>query len=189
MSPFSAQLTDFLAMVRNQDFLVLDTETTGLDNHSEVVQIAIVHASGEIYLDELVRPVHGIPLAASRIHGITNQQVSDAPSWAYIVPKVHKLVEGRDVVIYNANYDMSIMNQSSRAILSQMDWRYQVNRYWCAMLMYAEFVGDWNDYRNSYRWHKLGVAIHQQRLPFDKAHTARGDAVMTLALVNKMAGI
>ena len=48
----------------------------------------------------------------------------------------------------------------------------------CAMLQYAQFVGEWDDYRNKYRWHKLRGG----------AHTAVGDCQATLARIKEIAG-
>jgi DNA polymerase-3 subunit epsilon len=58
--------------------------------------------------------------------------------------------------------------------------------FYCAMLAYSEFYGEWNDYRQSWKWHKLTNAMYQQRLPVKDAHGALGDCRMTLALLNKM---
>jgi len=59
--------------------LILDTETTGLDEHAEIVEIAVIDCTGAVLLDTLVRPAGPIPAEAVEIHGITNEMVVQIP--------------------------------------------------------------------------------------------------------------
>ena len=43
-------------VVETGETLILDTETTGLDAHDEVIQLGIVDMHGNVLLDTLVRP-------------------------------------------------------------------------------------------------------------------------------------
>lgn len=181
-------LSAFKAMVTRGNFLVLDTETTGLER-GEICQIAIIDWLGNVLLDTLVKPVGKIPADASRIHGIYDRDVIDAPSWALLSPSIEKLLSGRDVVIYNAVYDRKMMHQSAEAArLPKTDWK-GIARFWCAMEAFAEVYGDWNGYRNSYRWQKLTTAASYYNVPIDNAHSALGDCLMTLEVVKGIAGI
>lgn len=182
------QHESFYHMLRRDDFLVLDTETTGL-HVGEIVQIAIVDHIGNTLLDTLVKPVLGIPSDATAIHGITNEMVMNAPGWNVIAPQVMDIVKGRDLVVYNAKYDRKMMHQSNEHYnLEKIEWR-EIARWWCAMEAYAEYYGDWNSYHGSYRWQGLTKAMFQQNLPTQAAHSALGNCLMTLALVRKMAGL
>jgi len=188
MQTQSQELITFLNMVRRKEFLVLDTETTGL-HKGEIVQIAIVDHMGGVLMDTLVKPVNGIPSDAQRIHGISEAMVSDAPGWNIIAPKVMDIVKGKDLIVYNATYDRKMMHQSNEHYSSEkINWR-EIANWHCAMEAYAEIWGDWNDWHGSYRWQKLTTAMFQQNLPTQDAHNALGDCLMTLALVKKLAGI
>lgn len=178
-------LDSFLEMASQREFLILDTETTGLHD-GEICQIAVLSASGEVCLDTYVRPKRRIPLAATRIHGITDSMVRDAPTWGEIVPQLQELLEGRDLVVYNAIFDRRMMHRSAEAFgLPKIDWK-EIARWWCAMNAYAEFYGDWNSYRRSYRWQSLSNACSQQRIRVVDAHSALGDCRLTLALIQAM---
>ena len=61
--------------------IYLDTETTGFGPRAEIVDIAAVSAAGEVLLESLVQPTRRIPADATRVHGITNADVKDAPAW------------------------------------------------------------------------------------------------------------
>jgi DNA polymerase-3 subunit epsilon len=184
----SKTLTQFLEMVRREKFYVLDTETTGL-RVGEIVQIAIIDHTGNEVLNTLVKPVFAIPPDATNVHGITDEMVSSAPGWNVIAPQVREIIEGRDLIVYNAVYDRKMMHQSDEHWSSvRTNWR-ELCRWHCAMEAYAEHFGDWNSWHNSYRWQSLTNAMFQQNLPTQEAHTALGDCLMTLALVRKIAGL
>ena len=44
----------------NSDFVVLDTETTGLDSRAEIVEISIIDKHGNTLFDSLIKPKNPI---------------------------------------------------------------------------------------------------------------------------------
>ncbi len=60
--------------------LFLDTETTGLDDQAEIVEIAIADHTGQPVFESLVKPVVPITPHLTAIHGIDNDMVADAPT-------------------------------------------------------------------------------------------------------------
>jgi len=178
-------LATFKAMLETDDYLVLDTETTGLHD-GEICQIAIVESSGEVALNTLVKTSRSIPPDATRIHGITDEMVVDGLPWSAFVPMITELLSGRNLVVYNAIYDRKMMHQSAeKEGIAKTEWK-EVATWWCAMEAYAEFHGDWNDYYKSYRWQSLSNACYQMGIPVNNAHSALGDCLMTLHLSKKM---
>lgn len=172
-----------------QEPVILDTETTGLNDAAEICQIAIVNFAGEVLLDQRIKPKLPIPPDATRIHGITNAMVQNAPTWFTVTGMVLNRIDGREVVIYNADYDTRLMHQSTIAHgFDRLNWSDHA-RFHCAMERYAEYNGDWNDYRGNYRWVKLTDACRQCGIPDPDApaHSALGDYLRTLALVNYLA--
>lgn len=172
--------------------VILDTETTGIGSDDEIVSIALIDHAGNTLLDTLVKPtVKRIPLEATQVHGITPEMVKDAPVWDDIAPDVIRHVGDHPLVIYNAYFDLKLMRQSSRTIairtvFTGLELAHPVT---CAMLRYADFYGDWNGYRQSYRWQRLDAALSQQRIevPDLPAHSALGDCIRTLLLIKHMA--
>ncbi|HMO60400.1 MAG TPA: 3'-5' exonuclease [Roseiflexaceae bacterium] len=171
-------------MLADPRALILDTETTGLDDRAEIVQIAVIDMAGTVKLDTLVRPTMAIPPAATKIHGITDALVANAPTMATIYDSLLALLAGELVIIYNAAYDVRLLAQSIRAAavtdptLRGHDRSMAAFAQWhCAMLRYSAWIGDWNDYHGNYRW---------QRLPGGD-HSALGDCRATLAVLQRMA--
>ena len=64
--------------------LFFDTETTGLGSNAEIVEVGVVDAVGKTVLESLVRPRRRIPSDAIAVHGISNEMVRDAPTWAEV---------------------------------------------------------------------------------------------------------
>lgn len=175
-------------VIKTNDFVVLDTETTGV-TRGEIVSIAVLGSNGETLLDTLVKPVRRIPYDATRIHGITDFMVADAPSFATVQPDLLRLLTGTNVIVYNAVFDRKMLHQSAEAVgLPKTDWK-ALSPWYCAMEAFAEIYGDWDAYRRTYRWHKLSAACRHYKIPVIGAHGALADCRMTLALCHKMAGV
>lgn len=173
-------------VVQSGDFIVLDTETTGLDSKAEVCQIAIVDSSGNVLLDTLVKPINPIPPEAERIHGISNADVMYAPKFIDVYEKLMGIILGRNVIIYNADYDVRVLQQSAAHGRHVFD--VLCANWYCAMQAYAVHYGAWDDYHKSYTWQRLSNACQQKGLPVENAHTALADCLMTLALVKEVWG-
>jgi len=179
-------LKNFIEMVRKMEFVVLDTETTGIRN-AQVCQIAVVNAFGKVLIDTLVKPSVPIPPDATRIHGISDRDVSGALNWLDIAPAVFDIVYGRDLIIYNSSYDLEVLQFSDRCWgMFETNWNSRVKSH-CAMLQFAAYRGLWNLGKGGYRWHKLEDACKYMRVVQNDAHTALGDAEATRRLVLAMA--
>jgi DNA polymerase III subunit epsilon len=116
------------------DFVVVDTETTGLGYQDEVVEIGLVGPDGAIRFSSLVRPRSGrIPPGASAVHGITMDQLVEAPSFAEVYDALLEHTRGRRVVAWNAPFDERMVRQSA------VGWgrRERLQGFECAMRAYA----------------------------------------------------
>lgn len=166
------------------DVLYLDTETTGLGNADEIVDIAALDNAGNVLLDTLVKPRRLIPSDAIAIHGISNRMVRHAPEW----PEVHALLVDlfanfRHIVVYNAEFDRRLIGQccAIHALrLPQAHWH-------CAMKQYAAFIGNRDAPFGDYRWHKLGQAVRHFDLAIVADHRALSDARACRAVVSAIA--
>jgi DNA polymerase III epsilon subunit-like protein len=150
--------------------LILDTETTGLLGlpACDIVEVAIVDEHGITVFHTLCNPGHPIPGAATDIHGITDSMVAQAPSSDIVRQQVLDLVRGHDLVIYNADYDCQYFPGIAR----------EARSIHCCMERFAEWKGEWEDWRDQYRWHRLTVAAGIAGCFEPGAHRALPDARM-----------
>ena len=172
------------AAVARGDTLYLDTETTGFGHDAEIVEVAVIDASGRVLFDSLVKPCQAIPPDATRIHGITDAMVNQAPVWHEVYPDVSRLLKNASqIVVYNAEFDRRILQQvTRRAGLTPVR-----TKWGCAMLQYAAYAGVWNAKYGNWRWHKLEQAARNFGLTYNGAHRALADARMCRAVVAGMA--
>jgi len=171
-------------LLAGPDVVILDSETTDL--RGRFVQIGILALDGTVLLDTLVNPLCAISRDAQAIHGITAEQVADAPTFAELEPRLRELLHNKDVVIYNVQFDRNVLcGELERLYRREDDFRaaweqaaawIAACRWHCAMELYSEHVGEWSNYHGSYRW---------QRLPGGD-HSAIGDARATLAVLKEM---
>ena len=160
----------------------LDTETTGFGPRAEIVDIAVVSTSGEVVFESLVRPGRRIPVDATAIHGITNADVRDAPTWCDLYEELLRVLAGRRIIVYNVIFDRQMVNQAcDRYTLAAPAAVWE-----CAMRKYAGFYGNWDPGKRWYRFQKLEHAV----LAFGVkpgGHRAAADAVACRAVVLGMA--
>lgn len=167
-------------LIEEGDFVILDTETTGLEpGYAEIVQIAVINSAGDVLLDTYVKP-HKIERltekingrSASDINGITPEMLENAPIWPDVAAQLWPVISGKKLIIYNAEYDVAMISEDCR--------RYRMGQpnliVECAMLTYAEFYGDYSSYWDSFKWQ-----------PLQGGHTALSDCLATLNLIREMA--
>jgi DNA polymerase-3 subunit epsilon len=163
--------------------VIVDTETTGLGEDDEIIQLAIIDLQGNVLLETFFRPTKPIALEASAIHGITVQRVADAPTFAEFHEKITNLIYERDLVAYNANFDQRMMVQTCKSYgLPEFEFA----EWHCAMKNYAHF---WGEHRKNgdFRQQSLTNACIQQDIAINGTHQATEDCLLTLELIKTMA--
>lgn len=60
--------------------LFLDTETTGLGNTAEALEIGLTDAAGRVIFETRLKPTVAIEAQAAAVHGIDEPALSGAPS-------------------------------------------------------------------------------------------------------------
>jgi DNA polymerase-3 subunit epsilon len=163
------------------DVVFLDTETTGLDEDAEIVEVAVVDREGQVLVNSYVRPTRPIPMGATAIHGIFDHHVATAPQWCEVLPTIAAACHDRLVIIYNAEYDSRLIHQTCR--FNRVD-SFRAT-YRCAMQAYACYSAGVPT-RGRLRFFKLESAARAFSLNIPN-HRALGDALACLGVVRGMA--
>lgn len=113
--------------------------------------------------------------------------VEDAPSWTEIHEQFCQIIQDRTLLIYNADYDIRILKQTISFHDFQEAYR-NLKSCCCVMKLFAAFFGQWDDYRDDWKWQKLTKAADCMGVEIEgKAHRALADCQMTLGVLQGMA--
>ena len=156
------------------EFVVIDTETTGLHAESRVIEIAMVvvdikgkvkdHYSTFLRGDGTV----GHPMAA-RVHGIKTHQIASAPTFKEIFPMYLEFIDGRIPVAHNASFDRARINYELQLIRKK-----QLATMACTLNLGVEL---------GYGKLKLAEAARQFGIDTGQSHRALDDAKATAELL------
>src|SRR6188768_1178856 len=101
-------------------YAILDIETTGGDTRFEkITEIAIYVHDGEKVVKEfssLINPEKTIPDFITRLTGITNEMVADAPKFYEIAKDIVQLTEGTTIVAHNAHFDYGFIRHEFKSL-------------------------------------------------------------------------
>ena len=98
-------------------YAVFDCETTGTDvTEDEIVSLALIRLDGdgreESRYTVLVRPSRPIPAEATAVHGISDDDVEQAPRFAQIAPELLQRLGDAAFVAHNASFDLGMLHHA-----------------------------------------------------------------------------
>ena len=102
--------------------IVLDTETTGLDPRSghRIIEVACIEMENRRFtgrhLHKYVNPEREIDEGAQRVHGISLEFLADKPKFADIADEFLEFINGAELVIHNAPFDIGFLNAELRRL-------------------------------------------------------------------------
>jgi len=100
-------------------FVVLDTETTGLDPaRDRVIEVGAVRLDASLRevdrFSSLVRPDVPVPLAVARMTGIDASELREAPPFAEVFASLEAFARGALLVAHNAAFDRGQLEAAAR---------------------------------------------------------------------------
>jgi len=96
--------------------IFLDTETTGFNplEGDRIIEIGAVELIKRKLTQknyhQYINPERPIPAEATEVHGITDERVANEPKFAEIVDAFMEYVEGAELIIHNAPFDVGFIN-------------------------------------------------------------------------------
>lgn len=155
-------------------FAIIDIETTGNSyKFGQVTEIAIFqHNGSEITgsFSSLVRPQMDIPLFITRLTGISNHMVNDAPMFHEIAKKIVEFTAGRIFVAHNVQFDYKFIQEEYR----RLGYDYNRKTLCTVKLSRKLFPG--------HKSYSLGCLCAEMGIEINGRHRAVGDAYATTKL-------
>lgn len=158
-----------------REYVLIDTETTGFGASAQLVEIAALHVrNGDSVrrFETLARPSVAIPWQASRVHGITDAMVRNAPREAAVVRSLLDFVGALPLVAHNASFDVTVL----RGAFARAGIPTPGCVVWCSMKLSRRVVTDAPSYG-------LDALARHLELPQRPTHRAMADVLTTHALV------
>ena len=96
--------------------IVLDTETTGLEYKlgHRIIEIGCVELRNrrqtEYYFHQYINPQREIDDGAFEVHGISNEFLSDKPTFRNIAREFIDFIRDAELIIHNAPFDLGFIN-------------------------------------------------------------------------------
>ena len=106
-------------------FIILDTETTGLEVHQghRIIEIGAVllndRKKSEEHFHTYLNPSRLIDEEASKVHGIMNEDLLDKPYFEEVAEEFLEFIEGSTLVIHNAAFDVGFLNNELKIASSK----------------------------------------------------------------------
>mgnify|MGYP001266194415 CR=1 FL=1 len=96
--------------------IVLDTETTGMDPNTgdRIVEIGCVEMIDRMltgnHFHVYINPERDMPVEAYNVHGLSEEFLSDKPVFAKIAQSFLEYIDGGELIIHNASFDMKFLD-------------------------------------------------------------------------------
>ena len=106
-------------------FIILDTETTGLEVQQghRIIEIGAVllndRKKSEEHFHTYLNPSRLIDEEASKVHGIMNEDLLDKPCFEEVAEEFLEFVDGSTLVIHNAAFDVGFLNNELKLASSK----------------------------------------------------------------------
>lgn len=151
----------------------IDTETTGLGQDAEILEICVLDDSGKALVDARCRPQHAAEWpAAQEVHGIAPVDVEGCPTFAELAPAIQEHIDAASrVCVYNAMCDMGLLRRAGIEVGG--------SKLHDTMLDFSATQKEIDPKHGSWRWFTLAIAAMRCGYAGRPDHSAKGDCLDT----------
>jgi DNA polymerase-3 subunit epsilon len=102
--------------------IVLDTETTGLNPRTgdRVIEVGCVELRNRMLtgnnFHRYINPERDSEEGALAVHGLTTEFLRDKPKFAEIAHELREYIQGAEVIIHNAPFDLGFLNHEFKLL-------------------------------------------------------------------------
>jgi len=161
------------------DYTSIDLETTGFDSiFDDIIEVAAVRVRGGVITEKyqsLIKPEGEIDKFITRLTGITNEMVADAPPRDEVLPQFIDFIGGDIVIAHNSKFDIHFI-YDQYILYSGIEFQNDfIDTLRISRLMYRE-----------YKEHTLKNIIERLGVGGTVEHRALSDAVMVHKCYERM---
>ncbi len=169
--------------IDQETFVVMDTETTGLNSHlqDKILSVAAIKTNykeikNEIY-DQLIDPQRSIPETSTKIHGITEKDVKGKPILKEVEKNLTSFLSSHTLVGHNIAFDLTFLKDGLKGtpIIKTIKQNPVLDTLLLSGVLYPNLES-----------HELSFLCKQFNIEEQNRHTAIGDVMMTAKLMFKL---
>lgn len=155
-------------------YVVFDVETTGLNRNSDrIIEAAIIEVDSSGIINQWTQRFNPEgPVGKTEIHGITDEDVKNAPLFKDASEDLVRLIIGKTIVAHNAVFDLAFL----RSELTRAGWRVPFLTAICTLEASNYYLPDLGRRKLIDCCDAVGIEIRNQ-------HTAFGDVTATANLM------
>ncbi len=182
--------------VRDCEFVVFDTELTGLNQRKDeiiaigAVRIKNVRICCEDTFYALIKPRGKLHTHSTLIHRITPSELLEAKPIADVLPCFIDFCGGAFLVGHHVSMDLSFVNRACENYLGGVIRSSSLDTMRLAMAYKASMNGPYFDHREKQNFYSLSSLSEEFHLPKFAEHNALQDALQTaylfIYLIHKM---
>ena len=168
--------------INNCSFVILDTETTGLEASmgDKIISLAALKIRNSLiqeneFLDELINPERDIPWESVKIHHITDEHVRGKPTLPELQSKINLFLKKSILIGHNIEFDKKFIYQD--AANSDLSKRMKKITSIDTIYLTAALYPDLENYDLSYLCEHFNIRTNDQI-----RHSALGDCWITARL-------
>lgn len=164
--------------------IVLDTETTGLTENDELLQVSILDAdTGSILFNSYILPCFRLEWPdAQAVNGIAPEMVEDAPHIYRVLPTLNAIFRNVENVIgYGVVFDIGFLERAGVKIPGNAVYHDVKDTF-------AVVYGDYSSHYHSFTWKSLSLCAETLGYDWggDAAHDSLADCKATLFCYNEL---
>ncbi|MCA0931854.1 GIY-YIG nuclease family protein [Lutimonas saemankumensis] len=159
-------------------YAIIDVETTGMGiQGNKITEIAILVHNGKQVVDEfhsLVNPESSIPYAITRLTGIDDYMVADAPKFYEIAKEIIEFTSDCIFVAHNVNFDYNVIHKE----FADLGFPFKRKKL-CTVRLSRKLIPGLPSYSLGKLCANVGIPLHDR-------HRAMGDTRATAMLFDKL---
>ncbi len=152
----------------DQPAVFVDIETNGGNgDRGRITEIALIRVEDGEVVEEyttLINPGSAIPYWITRLTGITNEDVADAPYFDEVASEIHRVLDGAIFVAHNVRFDYSFVKRQLEAV----GYTFRPKLFCTVRMSRAMYV--------EHKGHSLEKIIARHGIATDARHRAYADA-------------
>ena len=165
-------------LIKDQSFIILDTETSGLDKKAQLISLGIVELkNGEVEIKKSLSQSYNWLASndTSIVHGELSRKISAEKEKEQLIELLHR-IGNKPIVGHHIRFDISVLSKKIKTYFPNHKIKNEL----------LDTNDLWNRLTNSSNTNSLDDLCKKLGITIENRHTALGDAFLTALIMMKI---